>query len=48
MRSMDALMNDRTFLDVLCEKEGLKKDPTLEEWEDFEKWWKWPFFLPFS
>ena len=38
-------------LDVLFEKEGLQKDPTLEEWKDFEKWWNgnfWPHCLVHS
>ena len=45
---MDGFMDYRTLLDVLFEQHGLKKDLTLEEWEDFEKWWKgkfWPYCL---
>ena len=38
---MDAFMDDRTFLDVLFEKKGLKKELLLKEWEEFENWWKW-------
>ena len=38
MRIMDGFMDYRTLLDVLFEKEGLKKGLTLEGLEDFEKW----------
>lgn len=45
---MDGFMDYKTLLDVLFEKEGLKKSLTLEGLEDFEKWWKgnfWPYCL---